>query len=425
MTYDTVVVGAGLAGLTAALRLAEQGQRVLVLARGIGATHLAPATIDVLGQDGDTRVDSPERSLPGFVRDHPGHPYERVSPQLIAESLDWLQARVPLGYVGGLEENLLLPTAVGVPKPSAFVPETMAAGDLRDGGRFVFVGLRGLNDFYPSYLADNLARASVPAPVAARALELAPPLRRGEANVGALGFARRLEQAELRDWLVHELHARLEPSERIGLPAVLGLDRSGEVWRELEARLERRVFEVATPPPSVRGMQLYASLVRALREAGSRILIGAPVVSAETRTGRVEAVVAESAARADRYAARSFVLATGGFASRGLELDSRGVVHEQVFGLPVAGLPAGRVRFAPRYFDEQPLDRAGVAVDERLRPVDEDGRPVYQNLHAAGAILAGAVPWREHSGNGISLATGYAAAAAILERAPAPVEATA
>ena len=37
MTYDTVVIGAGLAGLTAALRLTEQGQRVLIVARGVGA----------------------------------------------------------------------------------------------------------------------------------------------------------------------------------------------------------------------------------------------------------------------------------------------------------------------------------------------------------------------------------------------------
>jgi anaerobic glycerol-3-phosphate dehydrogenase len=33
----------------------------------------------------------------------------------------------------------------------------------------------------------------------------------------------------------------------------------------------------------------------------------------------------------------------------------------------------------------------------------------------AGATLAGAAPWREASGNGISLATGYAAARTILE----------
>jgi glycerol-3-phosphate dehydrogenase subunit B len=58
-----------------------------------------------------------------------------------------------------------------------------------------------------------------------------------------------------------------------------------------------------------------------------------------------------------------------------------------------------------------------VPVDNSLRPIDADGRPHYENLYAAGATLAGAVPWQEGSGNGLSLATGYAAAAAILERA--------
>jgi glycerol-3-phosphate dehydrogenase subunit B len=63
------------------------------------------------------------------------------------------------------------------------------------------------------------------------------------------------------------------------------------------------------------------------------------------------------------------------------------------------------------------LNRVGVAVDDRLRPISADGRPVYENLHATGATVAGASPWREASGNGLSLATGYAAAAAILEGA--------
>jgi glycerol-3-phosphate dehydrogenase subunit B len=58
-----------------------------------------------------------------------------------------------------------------------------------------------------------------------------------------------------------------------------------------------------------------------------------------------------------------------------------------------------------------------VAVDDNSRPVDAGGVPAYENLHAAGATLGGAVPWREGSGNGLSLASGYAAASAILEAA--------
>jgi glycerol-3-phosphate dehydrogenase subunit B len=415
--YDTVVIGAGLAGLTAALRLADEGERVLLVAEGVGSMHLAPATIDVLGFD-QGRVESPAEALPAFAAANPGHPYARLSSGLIAASLDWLKTRIPvLGYRGGLDENILLPTAVGAVKPSALAPETMAAGDLRVGGCFGFVGL-GLKDFYPGYLADNLAETRPGGQVvSARAIEASPPVT-GKADRTSVGFARLFEQPAWLDALVRELAGKFERDERVGFPAVLGLGRAGEVWRELEARLERPVFEVATLPPSLSGIRLYDAMTTALREAGGRIHIGEPVVGAETGGGRVEAVVTRPAGRATTYRARSFVLATGGFASGGLHVDSYGKVSERVFALPLAGAPdPGSVRFLPDYFDEHPLDRVGVAVDDRLRPVDADGRLRYENLHASGATLAGALPWREASGNGLSLATGYAAAAAILERA--------
>jgi glycerol-3-phosphate dehydrogenase subunit B len=111
-----------------------------------------------------------------------------------------------------------------------------------------------------------------------------------------------------------------------------------------------------------------------------------------------------------------FVLATGGFASGGLEMDASGRIRETVFDLPLSGVPGpDEPRLAREYFDDHPISRAGVAVDEKMRPVNGESGPIYENLHVVGATLAGAVPWREASGNGISLASGYAAAEAILE----------
>ena len=81
--------------------------------------------------------------------------------------------------------------------------------------------------------------------------------------------------------------------------------------------------------------------------------------------------------------------------------------------MPAAGEP----RFAPGYFDPQPLSRVGVATDNSLRPVDGDGRRAAENVLVAGASLAGAEPWREKSGEGVSLATGYRAGELIEEEA--------
>jgi glycerol-3-phosphate dehydrogenase subunit B len=172
-------------------------------------------------------------------------------------------------------------------------------------------------------------------------------------------------------------------------------------------------------PPSIPGIRLYEALARQLREAGTRIVLGVRVVGARVNGGRIEALDVANATGPVSHPTGTVVLASGGFASGGLELDSFGATHETVFDLPLIGVPSvDRVRFAPGYFDEQPLATAGVATDDRMRPVGADGTPVYANLYAAGAILGGAVPWKEKSGSGISVATGYAAADAIVSPAP-------
>jgi glycerol-3-phosphate dehydrogenase subunit B len=103
------------------------------------------------------------------------------------------------------------------------------------------------------------------------------------------------------------------------------------------------------------------------------------------------------------YSTRWVILATGGIAAGGLELDSDWKMRETVFGLHVSHLPGpDQARFSDRYLDHHPLARAGIAADHELRPL------------VAGATLAGAEPWREKSGDGIALSTGHRAARLIL-----------
>jgi glycerol-3-phosphate dehydrogenase subunit B len=122
----------------------------------------------------------------------------------------------------------------------------------------------------------------------------------------------------------------------------------------------------------------------------------------------VTAVTTRAAGRDLTYLAATFVLAAGGFASGAIELDSHWVTHERVLGLPLRGLPGdGEARFVGSYLAEQPLARVGVAVDGELRAQGTD------NVFVVGAALAGAASWREHSGEGIALASGFRAAQVI------------
>ena len=410
---DAVVIGAGVAGLTAATRIAEAGGRVLVVAKGIGATHLAPGTIDVLG-----RVDGEpvERPLEALGRLGAGHPYARLPAGTLAAAAEWWRGRfadgplAPYAYTGTVEASLPLPSPVGAVRRSALVPETMAAGDLRRGEPLCIVGLRPLRDFHAPYAADNLARQGYEA--RAKVLDLAPEPR---ADVNSLGYARAFDDAAFRDRVVAELRGRLAPGESAGFPAVLGLRRPHAAWDDLERRLARRVFEIPTLPPSVPGMRVFATLRERLRRAGARVILNATVTGAERAGDRVTGVRVKVAAREVVHRGDWIVLATGGFASGGLELDSTWVAREVALGLPVHGVPGrGEARFAPGYLDEQPMARAGIQVDDGLRPLGPDGARAAENVLVAGALLAGAEPWREGSGDGISLGTGFHAGGIIV-----------
>jgi glycerol-3-phosphate dehydrogenase subunit B len=384
-----VVIGAGLAGLVAAVRLAESGERVVVLAKGIGATHLSPVTIDVLGYAPD-RVDNPLAAVDSLA---PDHPYSLVGRDVLVAAAAWWRESMP--YVGSLEENLLLPTAVGALKPSALVPETMAAGAGTDP--VCVVGFRALKDFHGALLADNLRRAGIDA----RSVELdVRPEGRVDAN--SLAFARAFDDPGFRD----EIARSLSPGdgERVAFPAVLGL--AGEAWRALQDRLERPVFEVPTLPPSVPGMRVAKALRDRLRRARGRLVLNNVVIGAERSGSRVTSLRVRVGLREVTQPADWVVLATGGFASAGLELDSHWHAREVALDLPVSGVPAAE-RFTPSYFDDHPMGRAGVAVGRDLRP---EG---VENVLVVGATLAGAQPWKEKSGDGISLATGYHAAGLI------------
>jgi glycerol-3-phosphate dehydrogenase subunit B len=413
--HDVIVIGTGLAGLTAALRLAEGGARVLVLAKGVGATHLSAGTIDVLGYAPD-RVEHPGEALGRLGDDHP---YALVGAGGVAAAVEWLKSHVaggslgPYAYRGSLNENLLLPTALGVPRPSAVVPDTMAGGDLRQSSPVLVVGFRRFKDFHAALVAETLKRTGTPARAAE--LDLAPE---GRADVNSLGYAQAFDDPSFRAEVTAQLVGRPGAEERVAFPAVLGIADPHGAWSELEQRIARPVFEIPTLPPSVPGMRLFAILRDALRRAGGRLILNAVVIGAEREGGRVAALRVRVGLREERRGCDWVVLATGGFASGGLELDSRWTARETALGLPVTGVPVpGEDRFAPGYFDDHPIARAGVAVGSDLRP---EG---HENVLVAGATLAGAEPWREKSGDGISLATGHRAAELVLAGARQPAAA--
>jgi glycerol-3-phosphate dehydrogenase subunit B len=419
MAYDVIVIGAGLAGLIGGLRLAEVGQRVLLLAKGNGATHWASGTIGVAGA-------GMPRTAVAELAARPEHPYSRAGLDDLMAALDRLRAVcADAGYplAGSLDQNLLLPSAMGALLPAAYAPETMIAGTAE--GSVLIAGFRELRDFFPPLAAANLRAQGI----AARGawLELPPTSRRLDFTPTVL--ADLFEQADFRAEVARRLRAVQGDAVRIGLPAVLGQRQAAVVAADLARRCEAPVFEIPTLPPSVPGIRLYEILADAFQRTGGRLQIGSRVVRAEADGGQVRRVVTEAAAREPRWAARGYLLATGGLAGGGLRTDYTGAIVETALGLPVRAPASRQDWFADRFLapEGQPIHLAGIATDSALRPLDAAGQVVYDNVAVAGATLGGADLVREGSYEGVALATGWRAAGMLLAQladpqAAAPVD---
>ena len=402
--FDAVVIGAGTAGLVAGTRLAQEGARVCVLAKGVGSTHLAP------GDDRRARLRArpgrgPGPALEQLIAARPDHPYALIGAEVVGDALSWFAQIVPSGplpgyvYVGSLEHNQLLPTAVGALRPSALVPETMADGEVSRLQRVCIVGTPALRDFHPSLCAANLERAGIEA----RAVSLDLKLERADMNT--LGLARHFDDANWRRQFCAELSLTLRSDEDVGLPAMLGLRDPHAVLADVEHRLGRRVFEIPTLPPSVPGMRLYEILRSALRAAGGRLVLGArwcPLTATATASPRCR-----------RTPPATTSLRGAVVRARLRRLCLRRRSSSTRTGSPTSACSACRCAASPPrasraswvgYLDEQPIARVGVAVDSDLRAEGAE------NVLVAGAALPGAIPWREGSGEGIALASGYRAA---------------
>jgi glycerol-3-phosphate dehydrogenase len=413
---QVVVIGAGLAGLSAAWQAAKAGRKVRLAAKGWGAEHWHAGAVDVLGELDGAPVDSPAAALEALARLNPQHPYARLGRAAIEEALLAFQALcAEAGYSleGSLERNWLLPTAAGSARRTCLAPATMTAGDLRSDAPMLLLGFEQFLDFYPEWAAENLRSLGLEA--RGERLDLDVLAQRG--FVTGVSLANLFQQAEFRKAVAEaaRLVARESGAQRLGFPAVLGVDGAAQIHAELQERIGLPVFEIPGLPPSIPGMRLQHLLVRVIERLGGQVFNGMQVVAARLEGGRVRAVESEAAVRNLVHRGEAFILATGGVLGGGFAGEPGERLVERIFNLPLAPPAPASLAAAPpgwmgRSFLEpggHPLYRQGLAVDAGFRPLDGAGRPVYENLYAAGGLLAGCDPLVERSLEGVALTTGY------------------
>ena len=410
--YHTLIIGAGLAGLTAACHIARAGKRTLLVAEGIGAVALTTGCVDVLGfhpPDSRTPVARPLDALSGFLSAHPDHPYHRLGVAGVEAGLRAfarLAQEAGLDYRGDLRRNWLLPSPAGAVRPTALAPASMATGDLTRRGRILVVGFTELRDFYPALLCDTLNAQRLGVRAAPFVLD-APPPAGGRFDITPLQLAEAFERADFRRAVVRQVKPAARGFGRVAFPAVLGLTRHAEVWADLQAQLGKPVVEIPTLPPSAPGRRLFEGLKRVFLSAGGRFLLGSRVLEGEIAGGRVTGVRLQTAARPKILRAENYVLATGGLFGGGVETDAEGRIWEPIFGLPLAEVGGREGWFAPEFLAPggHPIERAGVQVNDRLNPIAPSGEVIAGNLFVVGTQLAGTNGLRGRTGEGVAVAS--------------------
>ena len=390
--YDVIVIGAGVAGLTAGAVLAGQGRKVALVTTGEPTACLSTGCVDVC-----SGADDP---LQGITQLPGEHPFHLVSDTVIRQALaDFLLVMADMGlpYVGEPAKNRWVLSAIGTFKTTCLVPATMQASPQNADERIHIITFAGLKDFYPGYIISRLKNAS---------------FSTYDAGVATtMGIAANFEDDAFLEAFLLWLEKQNIREDKIAVPAVLGLESAAAIVKKIEYRLERPVFEIPTIPPSMPGRRLFNGLKDDFRRRGGIIYWGWPVVGIEKSGKQIEAVRAESKGRPVSLNARAFILATGSFVGGGLHAKRDGII-EKVFNLPVFAPGNPDDWFDQDYFSmNHGIGRAGIVVESSFRPVDCP----WANVFACGAILAHVDALKYGCGHGLAIATGQSAAQACLE----------
>ena len=367
MRFDTVIIGGGLAGLTAGISLQEAGQKVAIVSAGQNAMHFFSGSF--------------EDAAP--VR-------ERVSALFAAagvrmSALDGLQL-MPMGK--------FQPVSLTLEDVTVFPEEHIAE-------KALIVNFTGFHDFYCTFLAETLEKAGTACRIRFVRLPEMEHLRTSPSEMRSVNIARVLD--EYWEKAVSDIRILLGDEDLIILPQVFGL-KDASVLDKIRTALPARVAFVGTMPPSVPGIRTQMLLKRRFEVLGGTFLMGDEVTTAALHEGVVSSITTRNLDTA-RLFAEHFILASGGYFSKGLAATPT-QVYEPLFGLDI-DYPAERKDwYDADFFAEQPFMDFGVKTDAALRAI-KDGEPV-QNLFCIGSVLGGTRKEDYGTAAGLAIRTAFA-----------------
>mgnify|MGYP002626529315 CR=1 FL=1 len=411
LTSDVLVIGAGIAGLTAALAAAQQGCSVKLVGAGSGSYAISSGCIDLLGQIKGNLIQDPWSALPTLDAKHP---YRLLGEETIKCALNFFQTCLQnqgstfhiAQDAAGNSVNTLVPTILGTFKPSYLIPDTLDAEPLFAAKKILVCGVQGLRDMSPRLIQENFEKNPRMQGKVLDITSLPPPQVHPPRSLSALDLARFVNTKDGYTWLSTSLGRYRNTYDCILLPPICGTEHASTIIEDLRTLLCTHVEEILCIPPGVGGLRMHDLLVNEANKEHVQCIENARINEADVSQKICRKVVAKHASSEITFLAKAFVLATGGIYGGGIDLTPNQCT-EKIFSLPIVVQPTELTE--SDIFAEHNFSKIGVVVNERLCPQNPRGETVLENVFLAGKILAGFDQSAEKSGHGVAIATGYQA----------------
>ncbi|WP_373819188.1 glycerol-3-phosphate dehydrogenase subunit GlpB [Glaesserella sp.] len=421
MNFDVVIIGGGLAGLTCAIALQQQGKRCAIINNGQAALDFSSGSMDLLNRlTSGQKVEKFCKSFELLKTELPQHPYCLLGKQRTlekAQQFEQLAASLNLDLLGSSAQNHLRVTPLGGLRGTWLSPNSVPT--IEDGKCFPYkriavLGIEGFHDFQPQLLADNLiqhpAFADCELTIGYLRIPQLDQLRNNAREFRSVNISQLLEhKLAFRD-LVREIKEAAGSASAIFLPACFGLDDQS-FFNSIKKSVGVAMFELPTLPPSLLGIRQHKQLRQRFEQLGGLMLNGDRAMKADIEEGRVTRIYTNLYPQ-DAISAKDFVLASGSYFSNGLIAQFEQVI-EPVFGADVIGCKKfdknDRLSWtATRFASPQPYQSAGVAINHQCQ-VRKDGQFIA-NLYAAGNVIGGFDSLALGCASGVAVITALAVA---------------
>ena len=414
MKSDCIIIGGGLSGLTAAITLAEAGQKVTVVSAGQSSLHFGSGSLGLIGYNKEGQeVNNPLEAISSLSEKHPYNKVGTENIPVLAREAKALLDRCDIKTTGAVETNHYRLSPMGVPIPTWLTLDDMEALTSKEelkGKKITLVNIAGFLDLPYHYTLDNLTKAGAICSYKIIQLEEFDFARKSPTEMRASNLAKVIHDKGITDKLAVAISHVAGDADVVLLPAITGL-KDAQLSEELRRKVNTPVKFIATMPPSVPGIRILELMRKRLYALGGRILIGDKAIEGRFKDNKLVEIKTAHLPE-ETLTADNFILATGSFMSQGL-ISDYSHVFEPVLGLDVDSLENRNDWYNENVLKAQPYMDFGVATDADLHAI-KNGRTI-ENLFVTGSILSGHNNIKLADGEGVSMLTAMYAAKKIVK----------